>query len=119
MAAMVLIGISGYAFFESRNLLDGPIITIEKPLNGSVSNSTVTDIKGTAKNIVRISMNDRDISINEFGIFNEKFVLSVGSNLVKIEAEDRFGRHTAEFVQVLYNEPGPPLVRNTGTVDYQ
>lgn len=101
----ILAGIGGYSLFEARNLLSGPTIIIEQPLNGQLSNTPVTDISGNVRNSVRISMNDRSILIDENGNFREKFVLSTGSNTVKISAEDRFGRNEDAFVQIFYAEP--------------
>ncbi len=120
LAAVVLAGIGGYAFFESRNLLNGPIVTIVSPSDGAVSRTPVTDITGVTKNIVRIEMNDRVISVRPDGSFKEKFVLSNGSNQVKVYAEDRFGRKTESFVEILYTKPSEPLVRQHATIsEYQ
>lgn len=120
---LLVAGIGGYALYESRNLLRGPVIVIDEPLDGRTSYASVTDIKGRAQNIVRIRMNDQDISVNESGAFQEKFALSNGDNTVKISAEDRFGRTAEVFIQILYAEPdGPPgqattLVNQVGKSD--
>ncbi len=120
LATLILIGIGGYAFFESRNLISGPIITIESPRDGAVSNTPITNVTGVAKNIVKISMNDREISIDPNGVFNRQLVLSSGSNIVKLTGEDKFGRRSVSFVEILYTEPSEPLVqRNTTISDYQ
>jgi hypothetical protein len=111
IAAVILTGIGGYAFYESRNIRTGPVITVETPATGSVSNSAITLIKGSVENSVRLKMNDRDIAVDEHRVFNEKFVLSDGSNVVKISAEDRFGRTTETLVEILYNEPIDSLVK--------
>lgn len=110
VAILILGSIGGYAWYESRDLRQGPVIELEKPTNGQTMSTPVADIIGQAKNTTRIRMNDRDIAINEQGAFHEKFVLSNGSNLVKLWAEDRFGRTTESFVEVLYTEPNKSLV---------
>jgi hypothetical protein len=119
IAAVILAGIGGYAFYESRNLINGPVVTIETPSNGQVSRTAVTDISGLTKNTVRISMNDREISVDPTGRFEEKFVLSNGNNRVKISAEDRFGRKTESFVEILYTKPGEPFVQRDTSQPYQ
>ncbi len=111
VAIIALVGIGGYAFYESKDLREGPVVMIDFPLNGKVSSTAVTDITGRAKNIVKLKMNDREISMNEHGDFKEKFVLSDGSNVVKIAAEDRFGRKTEKLVEILYNEPSGTLTQ--------
>ncbi len=119
IVCIVLAGIGGYALYESRNILSGPVVTIESPRSGSTSNDAVTQITGSAKNISKISLNDREISVDEAGRFNEKFVLSSGTNTVKVSAVDRFGRQKESFVEIVYPGPGTPLVKNTQTPDYQ
>lgn len=116
VAIVLLAGIVGYALYESENLLRGPIIVIENPVNGATSNTSVVDIKGMAKNIVRISLNDRNISVDESGVFQEKYALFNGRNIIKVSAEDRFGRLSESFVEILYAEPEKPLGkhRNNG-----
>jgi len=110
IALLILVGIGGYAFYESRNLLRGPVITIDQPVTGATFNSPITDIKGRVQNMVQISMNDRKISVDESGNFQEKYVLSNGNNVVKVTAEDRFGRKKDVLVEIIYNEPSESLV---------
>ncbi len=111
VVVFVLAGISGYTCYEFRNLFRGPIIVIESPKSGATFQSPVTEIKGSAHNMMHISMNDRDISVDENGTFNEKFALSKGSNIVKVSAKDKFGRHQDVFVEVLYNGPSETLTQ--------
>jgi len=110
IVCLVLVGIGSYSVFEFRYIIGGPKINIETPTNGEISKTSVADIKGHAANISRINMNGRDISVNEEGQFQEKFVLANGSNVVKISAEDRFGRKNEKLVEIFYTEPGEPLV---------
>jgi hypothetical protein len=112
-AAIILTGIIGYTAFESRHLFKGPVVVIETPSTGSVSNSPVTNIRGHVGNIVRLSMNGRDIPINEAREFTESYALSDGVNVVKVIAENRFGEKTEKIIEILYNEPALPLVQNT------
>jgi hypothetical protein len=84
---------------------------IEAPTSGTEVDTPVTNIKGRVKNTSRIQMNDRDISVDARGEFTEKFVLSKGSNIIKLAGQDRFGRQSEVFVEVLYNEPSPVAVR--------
>lgn len=110
IATLILVGIGGYAFYESTDLRRGPVITIDQPVTGATFNSPVTDIKGRVENMVHISMNDRAISVDEAGNFQEKYVLSNGNNVVKVSAKDRFGRKKDVLVEIIYNEPSESLV---------
>ncbi len=112
VAVVILLGITGYTGYEFRNLFLGPVIVIETPESGSMVDTPVTNITGHVKNISKISMNDRDISVDAQGEFQEKFVLSQGNNIIKLTGVDRFGRQSEVFVEVLYNgEPNPVAVR--------
>lgn len=109
IAVVILAGIGGYTFYEFRYVRQGPFIAIDSPINGKIVSTPVADITGRVQNMNRIRMNDRDIAVNEQGVFNEKFVLSNGSNVVKVVAEDRFGRQSEALVEITYNEPSESL----------
>lgn len=104
VAIIILLGITAYTGYEFRNLALGPVIIIEAPENGAEVKTPVTNIRGRVKNITHISMNDRDISVDAQGEFEEKFVLSQGSNIIKLAGQDRFGRQKDVFIEVLYND---------------
>lgn len=103
--------VGGYALFESRNLIIGPVIIVEEPQSGKMTDSYLTDIVGTTQNVVWISMNDREISVDESGRFEEKFALSEGNNTVKITAKDRFGRQEETYIEIFHQKPNKPLVQ--------
>lgn len=94
--------IFGYALFQARNIISGPVIKIHAPVNGASVEHSLINIEGTAKNISRISMNDRQIFTDEEGEFNEKLLLSYGYNIITIKAKDRFGRDTEKTLELIY-----------------
>ncbi len=100
---LLLLGILGYTYFQMQNLVSGPIITVSTPQDGEEFSSSIVEIVGTAKNISSISLNDRQIYINESGVFKEKFILSKGYNVVTVQAEDRFGIETKKVLMLVYN----------------
>jgi len=91
-----------YALFQARFLILGPLVYIDKPANGELVAENVIIIEGRAENIAYISMNGRPIFIDSKGNWSEKYVVSVGLNIITIEAKDRFGRKTEKEVQVVY-----------------
>lgn len=99
--AIVLV-ISGYVYFQSYNFIEGPVISINTPINGSSVDESLVEIEGEAKNISYITLNDRQIFTDEEGFFKEKLLLSYGYNLVTIAAKDRFGRDTTEVLEIIY-----------------
>ena len=92
-----------YTYFQMQSLITGPVISIKTPSNGAVLSDPLVDIEGSAKNISRITMNDRQIFIDESGVFKEKLLLSPGYNIITLQAEDRFGRDTKSTLDLVYN----------------
>lgn len=102
IAAVVLIG--GYSLYEGRNIIRGPVLEIFQPSDGSAIQNPLVEIKGATKNISSISINDREITVDQEGVFNEKLLLSPGYNTVKLEASDRFGRTTEKILELVLTE---------------
>ena len=102
LTTLFAIAILGYALFQARNIISGPIVIVQEPENGATLDYSLVDIKGTAKNISHISMNDRQIFTDDKGEFNEKLLLSYGYNIITIKAKDRFGRDTEKTLELIY-----------------
>ncbi|MBU6430837.1 MAG: hypothetical protein KGJ58_01535 [Patescibacteria group bacterium] len=102
LAAIFLSLISGYSFYQSRSLVIGPIVTISEPKNGETVNQSLIKIAGDSKNIKKITLDDREINIDETGAFSEKLLLSEGYNIIKVSAWDKFGKKTEKTIEVVY-----------------
>lgn len=102
LGSLFLFLILGYSFYQSRNLLMGPVITVSEPENGSTVPEQLVKIAGTAKNIIKITLDDRPIYIDEAGVFNEKLLLSEGYNIIKISAWDKFSNKTEKTIELVY-----------------
>jgi len=98
-----VIALLGYAIFEARYLILGPKITTISPSQGFMSDIAPFFVEGRAQNIVRISLNDRPIFVDEEGHFKEKLLLQKGYTIMTLRAEDRFGRSTEEFLYLAHN----------------
>lgn len=103
MGAMLLV--LAYTLFEMRHLIRGPMITIEYPASGSVVTDSLIELKGKTKNVTRVSLNDRPIFVDASGNLYEELLLANGYNLIRIWASDRFGRSTAEELQIILVAP--------------
>ncbi len=101
IVVVVMLGIAGYCYHQSSRLIDGPQITIISPINGSSSSSPLTEIVGVAKNISKITLNDRQIFIDDDGNFSERLLLSDGYNILKVDAQDKFGKKTEKQIEVV------------------
>jgi hypothetical protein len=93
-----------YGIFNARNLLIGPTIEIFSPSKDMETGENVLTISGRAKNIASISLNQRPISIDTEGLFQEKLLLSPGSNIIEIKATDRFKKETQKTIEVYYKQ---------------
>ena len=91
-----------FVFFNSKNLIFGIKI---KNVN-ITDNMKVTDgiqkITGQAKNAVKISLDGREISVDQNGNFDETISLSLGYNIVEIIAQDKFGNVDKKDYQLIY-----------------
>jgi hypothetical protein len=103
--ALIAVGIIGYALFQARNLINGPKVTISWPHNGATLNHDAVEVKGVAKNIAYITLNDRQIFVDNEGNFNEELLLAPGYNIWKVEAKDKFGRTVSKKIELVLNKP--------------
>lgn len=99
---IIVLVIGAYVYFQSYNLIEGPVVQTITPKNGELVDKSLIEIEGVATNISFITLNDRQIFTNEEGFFKEKLLLSYGYNLITIKAKDRFGRNTKEVLEIIY-----------------
>lgn len=91
-----------YVLFQTRFIILGPRISILSHSDGFVSSSPNITIRGKATNIAWISLNGRQIFINEKGFWEETLLLAQGVSIMSIEARDRFGRKTTKNLRIIY-----------------
>ena len=80
-----------YAFFRSHDLIFGVKIKNVNIIDGTKVADAVLKITGNAKNATNLTLNGREISIDEAGNFNETIALLSGDNIINIKAQDKFG----------------------------
>lgn len=91
-----------YVLFQARLILEGPQIFLTGENTVTSTNRLVT-LQGHARNIVRMSLNGRQIYTDKYGNFKEALVLENGYTIATLQAEDRYGRETnltKEFVHI-------------------
>lgn len=82
-----------YVIFQARFLIQGPEINlVNEPT--SIENSRTVTLSGYARNIAKITLNDRPIFTDTSGYFSEALVLENGYTIATITATDRYGRET-------------------------
>lgn len=103
--------IAAYASYEARNVVRGPMLSVETPVSGMTTEETSVSLRGTAKNIVSITLNDRPITTDEHGLFAEDVSLPPGHSIVKVAAQDKFGRSKNILIEIIRKEAQEGLVR--------
>lgn len=96
--------VGSYSLFQAQKLIDGPKIKIYSPLSGSTFNQTLIEIEGRATNIAYLNMNDKAIFTDKNGYFKEKFLLSPGYNVIKLDARDKFKKYTEKKLELILKE---------------
>ena len=100
----ILIGltVASYGYFRTKDLIAGPQIVIESPANGATLSLPFITISGYVKNIAFLTLNDRQIFVDEKGRIFEQLLLSPGYNIITLKARDRFGRVTKQRLEFVY-----------------
>ena len=104
--------VAGYAYYEARGILFGPQIEVAAGIT-EVHDPFII-IKGQADRISSLSMNGKEISVTEDGIFEEPYLLSPGLNRVILDAADKYGRSRQAIIQIVYTPTStPPTASST------
>lgn len=91
LVSVFFILIATFVFFNSKDLIFGvKIKNVNLADNAKVADN-ILKITGNAKNAVKLSLDGREISIDQSGNFNETVALLPGYNLINIKAQDKFG----------------------------
>ncbi len=80
-----------YAFFRSRDLIFGVKIKNVNIVDGSTVAESVLHVSGQAKNAIKLTLNGREITVDEDGNWNETIALLSGYNVINVTAKDKFG----------------------------
>jgi hypothetical protein len=96
-----------YALFRSKDLIFGvKIRNIDingAPIqNGETITANTIEITGVARNAVHLTLDGRDISIDQLGNFNETIALLPGYNIINLRAQDKFGNVDEKNYQLMY-----------------
>lgn len=93
-----------YAFFRSKDLIFGvKIKNVNLADNTTITNS-ILKLAGNARNAIFLSLDGREISVDQQGNFNETIALLPGYNIIDIRAQDKFGYVDEKNYQIINNE---------------
>ncbi len=93
-----------YAIFISKNLIFGIKITEVNLSDGAVFTDNIVKLTGNARNAIKLTLNGREISIDQAGNFNETIALLPGYNIVTIKAQDKFGYEDEKNYKLIFRK---------------
>jgi|SRR3989344_5849562 len=94
--------IAVFAFFRSHDLIFGVKIRDVNITDGQRATNSILSVTGNAKNATKLTLNGREISIDQTGNFNETIALLLGYNVITINAEDKFGYSDEKNYKLIY-----------------
>ncbi|MFA6353828.1 MAG: hypothetical protein WCW93_02765 [Candidatus Paceibacterota bacterium] len=80
-----------YVIIGSKDLIFGVKIKNVNLVDGATVTENIIQITGNAKNAINLTLDGREISIDEQGNFDETIALLAGYNIINIKARDKFG----------------------------
>ncbi len=101
--------VAGYSAYAAHRLFAGPSVVVRTPTPGQTVTEPLTTIRGKVSDATRVLVNGRPITTDTSGGFEEKLVTPSGYGVVLVEAENRFGYHTTQRIE-LYGRPPAPHV---------
>lgn len=97
--------IIGYSLFQTKAIARGVDLSIDNIYDGQVFRGEMLALSGTAVHATHLSVNDKEIVVDENNAFSEELVLSAGYNIITVEASDKFNKQTVKTYRVLYEVP--------------
>jgi len=70
--------------------------------DGIKAADSILKVVGNAKNAINLSLDGREISIDENGNFNETIALLSGYNIINIRVKDKFGYVDEKNYKLIY-----------------
>ncbi|OGZ06462.1 MAG: hypothetical protein A2845_06100 [Candidatus Lloydbacteria bacterium RIFCSPHIGHO2_01_FULL_49_22] len=101
----VILVIVLYAYYQSRSIIAGPLISLSEPENNMTSTTSLIMVRGVATRAKEITLQGRQIFIDLDGRFAEQLLLSPGYNIIELTARDTQGRQMIKDLELVYQAP--------------
>jgi hypothetical protein len=115
LLGLLFVFIGVYSMFQIKALAKGVDLDISGITDGEVFTQNNLVLKGLALHASLITVNGKEVSVDQDSNFSEELVLSPGYNIIAIEAKDKFNKSTQEVYRVSYNEQ--PTAPQIGALD--
>lgn len=100
--SVLLLFVIIYTFFIAKDLIFGIKIKNVNIADGTKVTDNILKITGLARNAVNLTLNNREISVDQKGNFNETIALLPGYNIISIYARDEFGNSDEKNYKLMY-----------------
>lgn len=104
MITTVAIVLVSYLGIQINKIVRPPVLVIQYPENGYVTQELSLEVRGQTGKDVHISINGTNVANTEDGGFAEKINLSPGINTITIDAQRKHGKTTTEVRNVILQE---------------
>ncbi len=91
-----------YTLFNSLTFLKGPELIITRPTNGETFDEELLTIEGEVRNAAFITLNDRQIYVDDTGKLFDQLLLYPGYNILTMKARDKFDREVVIIREITY-----------------
>lgn len=83
--------ILGYLFFQYREAILPPSLSVSSPASGSKTTQNIT-VTGNADSNATVTVNGEPVTISPNGSFSKEIVLFPGNATISVKATNRFGK---------------------------
>lgn len=112
---LVASGIVGYFAWQASQLLAPPEVVVLNPIDQSAVDSALLPVQGYVKSDeVRVSVNGKEVIVNEDKTFSITLDLTRGLNVVTVEAKRRYSRPAIIYRRVVFDEETASVTRAGG-----
>ena len=90
----------GYGIYKATPIILGPTAEVTSVKNGEIVSGTSIKISGNVLRAKSLYINGIPTSFSENGSFETKLAIYPGTNILIIDAVDRFGRSKSKIINV-------------------
>lgn len=101
VGGLALLFLLAFLGFRLTRFLGAPSLLLQEPQDQAVYSRPVVPVKGRTEKESRLTVNGREINIDEAGNFKEDIELGAGAHILEFIVENRFGRISKEVRNIV------------------
>jgi transcriptional regulator with XRE-family HTH domain len=119
--SFILIGLTmlGYFAWQIDGLLRPPHLVIDTPIDGLSAQNALVEVRGSVENDdVMLTVNGRQVVVNDDKTFVTTVDLTRGLNVITVEGAKRYSRKAIEYRRVVFDASIPGDQQGISQVSY-